>query len=423
MAPAPEAPRRHRESRFPPALLGTLVALAVLVGVLVGHGVWRSAQPASSVDQSGIAGPSVSGGSGGAGASAGQGSLPGGSGGASPSQGTGAASGIGAVSAKVNPTLVNINSTFGYQRAEGAGTGIVLTSNGEILTNNHVVDGASSIKVTDVGNGKTYTGTVVGYDRSEDIAVIQLQNASGLQTATLGDSSGIKVGQSVIAIGNAGGTGSTPVSAAGSITALNRSITAGGGLDGSSEQLSGLIQVDAAVQPGDSGGPLVDSSGTVIGVDTAASAGFRFRSAASEGFAIPINQALAIVKQIESGTGSSSVHVGPTAFLGVLLSGSGGPGGPGGQGYGYGGYGPGGGQAATSGAQIGSVASGGAADRAGLTAGDVITSLDGRSIDSPQTLSKVIGGLKPGDNVTLGWVDVDGQAHTASVDLGTGPPA
>ncbi len=170
-----------------------------------------------------------------------------------------------------SPGLVDVNSTLGYEGASGAGTGIVLTSTGEILTNNHVIDGATSISVTDVGNGKTYKATVVGYDKSHDIAVLQLQGASGLKTAKIGDSSKATVGESVVAIGNAGGTGGTPSAAGGSIIALNQQITASDELGGASEQLTGLIEVNADVQPGDSGGSLVNSAGQVIGIDTAAS--------------------------------------------------------------------------------------------------------------------------------------------------------
>ena len=176
---------------------------------------------------------------------------------------TGSPADTAAIAAKVSPALVDINSTFGYQSAQGAGTGIVLTSNGEILTNNHVINGATKISVTDVGNGKTYTAKVVGYDDSHDIAVLQLQGASGLQTAKLADSSTAAVGAGVVAIGNAGGTGGTPSYAGGSITALNQSITASDDLDGANEQLTGLIEVNANIQPGDSGGSLVNTAGSV----------------------------------------------------------------------------------------------------------------------------------------------------------------
>ncbi|MBV8461781.1 MAG: trypsin-like peptidase domain-containing protein, partial [Acidimicrobiales bacterium] len=107
-------------------------------------------------------------------------------------------SNVDAIASKVDPGLVDINTSLGYQQVQAAGTGIVLTSNGVILTNNHVIDGATNISVTDVGNQKTYTASVVGYDRSQDIAVLQLHNASGLQTATLGNSSDASVGEDVV---------------------------------------------------------------------------------------------------------------------------------------------------------------------------------------------------------------------------------
>ena len=177
------------------------------------------------------------------------------------------------IASRVDPGLVDVTSTLGYQGAKAMGTGIVLTSNGEILTNNHVINGATSVSVTDIGNGKTYKATVVGYDVSQDIAVLQLSGASGLTTATTGDSSMVKVGDSVVALGNAGGVGGTPSVAAGSVTALNQSITASDEGAATSEQLSGLIETNADIQAGDSGGSLVNSYGQVIGVDTAASSG------------------------------------------------------------------------------------------------------------------------------------------------------
>jgi S1-C subfamily serine protease len=318
---------------------------------------------------------------------------------------------------------VDVNATFGYQSAQGAGTGIVLTSNGEILTNNHVINGATKITVTDVGNGKTYTAKVVGYDASHDVAVLQLQGASGLQTAKLANSSQAAVGQSVVAVGNAGGTGGTPSNAGGSITALNQSITAGDELNGSSEQLTDLIQTDANIQPGDSGGPLVNTAGEVIGMDTAAGQSFSFQTSGTEGYAIPINDALAIVKQVESGKGSATTHVGGTAFLGVELS-SGSSSGQGGTGSLFGGSsGNGSSGSSNGGATVSGVVSGGPAAQAGLTTGDAITALDGQSVDSATAISSILVPHHPGDKVQISWVDSSGQSHTASVDLGSGPPA
>ena len=313
----------------------------------------------------------------------------------------------------MSPGLVDINITLAYQNGKAAATGIVLTASGEVLTNNHVVEGASSISATDVGNGKTYSATVVGYDRSHDIAILQLNGASGLQTTPLGDSSAVSVGDGVVAIGNAGGTGGAPSTAGGSVIALDQQIVAGGGIGGS-EPLSGLIEVNANVQPGDSGGPLVDSAGKVIGVDTAASARFAFRAAAGRGYAVPVNQALAIAKQIESGVSSGTVHVGPTAFLGVELAtsrtqGNGGQGGQSGS--------------ATSGATVAGVLPGAPAQKAGLRSGDVITSLGGRRVDSAGALTALVGQHRPGDRVQVVWVDQSGKNHTAAVTLATGPAA
>jgi S1-C subfamily serine protease len=318
---------------------------------------------------------------------------------------------------------VDVNTVLGDSNERAAGTGIVLTSTGEVLTNNHVINGATQISVTDIGNGQTYQANVVGYDRGDDVAVLQLVNASGLKTATLADSSKVAVNQQVVAIGNAGGVGGTPSVAGGSVTDLNQSITASDDSDGTSEQLTGLIQVNANVQPGDSGGPLVNTSGQVIGIDTAASAGTSIQtSQTGAGFAIPINKAGNLGKQIFAKQASATIHIGPTAFLGVRVSSSGSQNGGNGQfgnGQGNGQFGNG----ATQGANVSSTVPGTPADQAGLTDGDVITTLNGKSIASADALTTALQAFHPGDSVTLGWTDVQGQTHTATVQLGTGPAA
>jgi S1-C subfamily serine protease len=319
------------------------------------------------------------------------------------------------VSAKVDPGLVDINVTLSYQNEQAAGTGQVLTSNGEVLTNNHVIDGATSITATDIGNGRTYTASVVGYDRSGDLAVIQLHGASGLKTVSIGDSSKVTVGQSIAAVGNAGGVGGTPSVATGTVTTLNQAITASDTGGGNAEQLTGLIEVDANVQPGDSGGPLVDSNGDVVGIDTAASQNYALSAAAGDGYAIPINQAITIAKQIEAGRSSSVVHIGPTAFLGVEISASNAGGGFGN----IGGLGQGG--TTATGATVAGVASGSPAEHAGLATGDVITSVGGKTVNSPTDLSADIGAHAPGDSVQVQWTDSSGQQHSAQVTLASGP--
>ena len=316
------------------------------------------------------------------------------------------------IASRVDPGIVDVTSTLGYQEATAMGTGIVLTSNGEILTNNHVIDGATSISVTDIGNGKTYSATVVGYDNSQDIAVLQLEGASGLTTANIGNSSSAAVGQGVVGIGNAGGTGGTPSSAGGSITALNQSITASNDLDGTNEQLAGLIETNADIQAGDSGGPLVNTSGQVLGIDTAGSESYSLQGSSSsggDGYAIPINTAISIAQQIEAGQSSSTVHVGTTAFLGVLLSGSSSQG----TGSGFGGGTSG--SSSTSGATISSAVQNGAAANAGLTGGDTITSLDGQSVTTESSLSTIVSSLKVGQTVSISYTDTSGQSDRKSV--------
>jgi S1-C subfamily serine protease len=290
-----------------------------------------------------------------------------------------------------------------------------------------VINGATSISVTDVGNQKTYTASVVGYDRTGDIAVLQLHNASGLQTANLADSSHVSVGQDVVGVGNAGGTGGTPSAAGGTVTALNQSITASDQGDGTSEQLRGLIQTNANIQPGDSGGALVNTSGQVIGVDTAASAGYSFQfngqSGGNQGFAIPINTALAIARSIEAGNGSSTIHIGATAFLGVEVSPTGASSGNNG-GFGgiFGGNSGNTGGSSTNGAAVAGTVTNGPAQEAGLAQGDTITSLGGKTINSPNDLTNAMGIYHPGDKVQVGWTDANGQSHTATVQLTSGPP-
>jgi S1-C subfamily serine protease len=318
-----------------------------------------------------------------------------------------------AIAARVDPGLVDINVTDGNQGVQGSATGMVLTPSGIVLTNNHVVRGATSIRVTDIGNGQTYSGSVVGYDRSSDVAVIQLQGASGLKTVPLGDSSTATAGASVTALGNAGGAGGTPSVATGTITALGQTITASDAGGVNPERLGGLIQTDANVQPGDSGGPLVNDVGQVIGMDAAASTGFADQAVPAEGFAIPINSALSIARQIESGAGSATVHVGATGFLGVEVVPSGQVGG---------GFGSGAGPQ-VQGAQLGGVLSGYPAEKAGLAQGDVITSVDGQTVSTANGLTDLLSAHHPGDTVTLGWTDTSGQTHTTAVKLASGPPA
>jgi S1-C subfamily serine protease len=310
------------------------------------------------------------------------------------------------IAARVDPGLVDITTTLGYQHGIAKGTGMVATSSGEVLTNNHVVEGATAIRVRDVGNGRSYRATVIGYDRSADVAVLRLWGASGLRTVTFGDSSQVAVGQRVVALGNAGGLGGTPAVAAGRVTALRQSIVASDAASGTTEHLHGLIRTDAPIQPGDSGGPLVNSAGQVIGMDTAASSGFQFLAGSGHttAFAVPASQAEAVANQIVAGRSSATVHIGRTAFLGVEVTS------PGGFGFSGG-----------SGALVAGVLSGTPAARAGLAAGDEITSVGGHPVASPDQLQRVMNRYHPGERATVGWTDQAGQAHTATVVFAAGP--
>ncbi|HEY4412524.1 MAG TPA: trypsin-like peptidase domain-containing protein [Gaiellaceae bacterium] len=299
----------------------------------------------------------------------------------------------------VQTGVVVVNTNLAYENGEAAGTGIVLTSNGEVLTNNHVVRGATTIHVVLPQTKRSYTAHVLGYNVNADVALLQLQDASGLATAPIGNSSTLRRGQSVTAVGNAGGTGALTVTT-GRITGLGRTITVNDD-QGGSVQLVDLLETNASLQPGDSGGPLLDSAHRVVGMDSAASASFSFRGS-SDAYAIPINRAVSIAKQIVAGHGSTQVHVGSTAFLGVQVDPAGASG--------------------TGGVLIGSVIPSGPVAQAGIVAGDVLTALNGKAIASPTKLVSALLVHHPGDNVSLTWSDASGQTRTATITLASGPP-
>ena len=298
------------------------------------------------------------------------------------------------------PGVVMVDTVL--TNGEGAGTGIVLTSSGIVLTNYHVVEGSTSIRVK-ASNGETYTATVIGHDEDHDIAVIRLEGASGLKTASL-DTSAAVLGEKVTAVGQGGGQG-TLYKTSGSITDLSEQITASdSGTGEDSETLKGLLETNAQIVPGYSGGPLIDSDGEVIGIDTAASSG-----SPVTGYAIPISSAMKIATQIEVGARSSTVHIGARAALGVEVSSQ------------TSGYGNTYGYDAVSGASVVGVTSGGAAEAIGMTAGSTITRIDGKQVTSPTTLTNVLDTKYPGDKVTVTWVDAQGQSHSATATLGTSP--
>jgi S1-C subfamily serine protease len=317
-----------------------------------------------------------------------------------------------AVASKVSSAVVDINTVVqgaDGSRSRAAGTGMVVTPSGDVLTNNHVVEGSISISVTLAGSATSHPARVLGVDPSADVALIQIEGVSGLPTVTLADSSSLRVGEAVVAIGNAGGQGGAPTVTQGSVTALHQSITASDP-QSAPEQLTDLIQTDAPIQAGDSGGPLVNAAGQVVGMITAGEAQSFAQAPSSVGYAIPSSTLASIVNQIQAGHASSSVFIGETGFLGVgvqdLDS-----------------------QTAaqlglnvSSGALVVNVVSGSPAAQAGIQADSVITQVDGTQITSAASLSPAIQGHKPGQSIQVAWVDQAGS-HTAGVTLTTGPTA
>ena len=309
----------------------------------------------------------------------------------------------------VDSAIVDIDTTLGAG-GSAAGTGMVLTSSGEVLTNNHVIAQAETITVQLTASGSAYDAHVVGTDVADDVAVIQLDGVSGLATVPIGDSSTVHVGDHVTALGNALGRGGTPSSASGEVTALDQSITASDQTGGDLESLSGMIQMNAAIQPGDSGGPLLNSSNQVIGMDTAASGGRRWeQTGAVEAFAIPINAALNIAHQIMSGSGAPRITTGQGALLGVCATTSTDP--PGAL------IGTG-----CSGAPDG-VAPGSPAATTGLAAGDVVTGLGGAVVNSKDALQSILLEHHAGDKVSLSWETPQGKQQQATITLAAAPAA
>jgi S1-C subfamily serine protease len=299
---------------------------------------------------------------------------------------------VAAAIGQVGPGIVDIDAKLGYQSAIGAGTGIVIDGGGVVLTNNHVIAGATNLTARSIGNGQTYPASVIGFDRQHDIAVLQLAGG-GLPTANTGNSDTVTVGEQIVAIGNAGGVGGAPSAVEGRVAALNQTVSANDALTGSTETLDGLMQLDADIRPGDSGGPTVNEANQVIGLNTAASQNFHLGR--GQGFAIPINAALAVAGQIRSGASSPTVHIGPTAFLGVGVNDASGG----------------------AGAIVRQVIPTGPAAGAGINTGDVITSINGQPVNSATTLTNILDQHHPGDSVSVGLQD-----RGTNVTLADGPP-
>jgi S1-C subfamily serine protease len=363
------------------------------------------------------------------------------------SSSSGAATGVQAVINKVEPGIVIISSTIQYQSEAGAGTGMVINSDGLVLTNNHVIEDSTKLTATVVATGKSYPVTVLGYDTTGDIALVKLQGASGLTTVPLGNSSTAKTGNPVVALGNAEGQG-TILPVAGSITGINQTITAsdeGGTI--SSETLHGMLETNADIVAGDSGGPLSNAAGQVIGMDTAGQSVSFGQQASPTGFAIPINTALAVAAQIAAGHASSTISIGYPPFIGIYVAqgtssnpqtqaqqqeqSSGNP---------FGGFGGFGGYVPScytsnsdlqipsqiapvnSGTLIDGVICGSPAAAAGMTGGTVITAVNGKTVGAPNQMQSILATFRPGDTVTITWVNLNGQKTTSTLHLVAGPP-
>lgn len=322
-----------------------------------------------------------------------------------------------AVSAQVSPALVNIEVTIGALDGAGAGTGIVLTPDGNVLTSHHVVKGATTITVTDIGNGLVYDATTLGYDTTHDIALLQLSDATDLATVRIGDSDTVRVGDEVLAMGNAGGLGGEPTVSPGRATGLRGSVVARNDYDYSRKVLENLIEIEADVRAGQSGGALVNSSAEVVGVIAAASnqpqqddpdtaAGQTSEPAVPpdpiHGYAVPIDQAMKIVDQIRAGEESETVRIGPTAILGSYVRDS-----PAGR---------------PEGAYIEVSIYGSPGYEAGLDEGDIITAIDDRRVASNSALRAELGRRQPGDEVRLTVLGPDDQIRTVTVVLAEGTP-
>lgn len=297
--------------------------------------------------------------------------------------------------AQVEPAVARLDTTNDYQHVIGTGTGIVLDPGGLVLTNFHVVQGADTITAT-VG-GQPFTADLLGYDRSHDVALLGLRGAGGLPIAPLGDSGSLSEGEPVVALGNAGGTGGPLTREAGEVVGFGRTITANDELTGSSDELTGLIEFAAPVRAGDSGGPVVNAAGQVVGVTVAATVNFRMGPGGA-GFAIPVNQALAIASQIRSQVPTDSVHIGRPTLLGVGVSAREQ-------------------QSDLPGVLIHEVLIGGPAHQAGVHDGDVLLSIDGVQLGSPTALTNVLDVHYPGDVVDLVWIDRAGEQRTGKAPL------
>lgn len=371
-------PQTRQKKRWPLALVAMLVAL-----VLGGSGfVWAANQLTGASQSPTTTQPSTDPQQGGQGGTSPWQRQQQQSGGTTTSNGVSAAQSAGVV-------LIEAQTSSGL----AAGTGMILSADGKVLTNYHVVAGSEKLSVTVADSGDTYSATVLGFDQTKDVALLQLKDASGLTTIKT-DTVVPSVGMKVAAVGNAEGGGEL-VKAAGEVTDTNQDLTVSSDSPwGNTEDLSGLIQTDADAVPGDSGGPMFDSDNEVIGMTTAGST----REGTS--YAVPIATALAVVDQVETGQDAGTVRVGPAGYLGIKVADS---------------------EQSGNGKTITSVVEGSPAAQAGVTAGSRLTKVGDTTIRSSTNLATVIRALEPGQQVTIEWTAPNGSHKQATVTLGSSP--
>ena len=341
------------------------------------------------------------------------------------------------IRARIEPSVVDVTATLTYDDETASGTGFVVDARtGLILTNNHVIRDATFVSVTVPATGQTYQAGIVGVDVATDVAVLQIRPVAGLPAAPLGDSATVTAGTKVISFGNQAGAGGSPAVAPGVITGTDRTIQADDGAAGFSETLHGMLATTARIEPGDSGGPLADSAGTVIGVDTAAGTG-----GADTGYAIPIDAAMAAERQIAGRQPGQGISLGVDGFLGVIVA-SGTARSPAVQQAQERSALPGAARPSSAprcvptqedvvapttiapapvGALVVGVLCGTGAAAAGIAAGDVITTANGHQVESPDALTAIVAGCRPGTVVPVTWVSTAGTARTSRIRLGQAP--
>ncbi|MGH8981937.1 MAG: S1C family serine protease [Acidimicrobiales bacterium] len=311
-----------------------------------------------------------------------------------PARHTPAAPSASQIASAIVPDLAEVRANVGAATLDG--TGIVVSPNGVVLTDNHVIDGASDIRVTDLADGRTYHATALGYDVDADVAVLALSGATGLPSAPVADFAGAHVGAVVVALAAEPDRRPTHVAAGGRVVASGTSIVSRSQITGASRPLAGLLESSAAAGPGFSGGPLVDSGGRVVGMTVA----YATTGAATRSYAVPSDEVRSIANDVVQHRAQLGVHVGPTAGLGVEIS-----------------------PVRSIGAVVVHVPAGSPLASAGLGAGDVIDTVTGAPVTSPTSLGEALLAHRPGQQVWVQWLTPKDVVRRAEDTLAPGPPA